>query len=208
MREVAELVSTVLGSTGLESTGLGIDQCQYLSYREAFQSILNIDPHHCGLEQLEYLARDRLDVQMTSDDRDDWLNLLLAEIIEPTLGQGTLTFIYNYPVGQAALAKIAVDETGIEVAQRFELYIQGIELANGYHELTDRDEQSRRFQTDQQARKSLGYQQRESDTRLLDALKHGLPACSGVALGIDRLVMLAMGSRSIEDVLAFPIERA
>jgi lysyl-tRNA synthetase class 2 len=198
MTEVAELIKATLG----------YDQCQCLSYRQAFQQTLNIDPHLCTIDELKAIAHKNIDLQMDSDYRDDWLNLLLAEIIEPDLGVDAPVFLYNYPASQAALAKTGVDEQGVRVARRFELYINSIELANGYCELTDAAEQKKRFSDDQQLRQSLGYEEREGDPRLLAALESGLPECAGVALGVDRLLMLASGAQSIDEVMAFPTEKA
>jgi lysyl-tRNA synthetase class 2 len=198
MAEVAELVKAVLGK----------DDCQFLSYREAFQNVLGIDPHNCAIETLQQLAHQHIDLQMHSDNRDDWLNLLLAEVIEPGLGVGAPTFLYDYPSTQAALAKVSNDESGQRVARRFELYVDGIELANGYHELTDAQEQAERFTKDQCMRTQLNKEQRDGDPRLLAAMQHGLPECAGVALGFDRLLMLAAGQSRIEHVISFAIDRA
>jgi lysyl-tRNA synthetase class 2 len=198
MEEVGELVAYVLG----EKT------CRYLTYRDAFQQTFNVDPHCCDLAELKNLAQCHIDFQMDSDSRDDWLNLLLAEIIEPQLGVGEPTFLYDYPASQAALAKIAEDEQGEKVAQRFELYIDGVELANGYYELTDADEQLRRFEQDQNLRKLLDKAPRESDSRLLAAMQQGIPSCAGVALGVDRLLMLLSGESRIENVISFSFDRA
>ncbi|MEE8057696.1 MAG: EF-P lysine aminoacylase EpmA [Pseudomonadales bacterium] len=198
MDEVAELVVTVLDCN---------EKFQRLSYREVFQHYLDIDPLLVDCEQLQKIARSHTDIQLESDNRDDWLNVLLAEIIEPKLGVDAPTFIYNYPASQAALAKISTDKNNALVAQRFELYVSGIELANGYFELTNTAEQKKRFQQDQKQRKSLGQTEIESDAYLLSAMESGLPSCAGVALGVDRLVMLAQGARSIADVLAFPVDR-
>lgn len=198
MKEVEELVKQVLGKPS----------CQYVSYREAFQQFLSIDPHECELSQLKTLASQSIDCQMESDSCDDWLNLLLAEVIEPELGKDEPTFLYDYPASQAALAKIAEDSQGQRVAQRFELYIEGVELANGYYELTDWQEQQQRFKQDRLLRQNLGKDDREGDPRLLAALQQGLPECAGVALGVDRLLMLKTGEPSIANVISFAIDRA
>ncbi len=198
MAEVAELVTQVLAC----------GECAFLSYREMFQQALAIDPHCCSLDELQRLAHQHVEIVMDSVDKDDWLNLLLAEVIEPTLGNDMPCFVYDYPVSQAALAKIAEDDLGVPVAQRFELYYKGIELANGYHELTDAKEQAQRFQQDNQQRVLAEKGEREGDLRLLAAMEHGLPECAGVALGVDRLVMLATGCERIDEVLAFGVDRA
>lgn len=183
-----------------------------LSYRQLFDKFLGVDPYHCDCSSLQDLAMSLVDVQMQSADKDDWLNLLLAEVIEPKLAEQSAldraVFVYDYPPSQASLARIARDDRGASIAQRFELYVDGIELANGFFELGDADEQLKRFQQDQQQRVLQGKPAVAIDPYLIDALKTGLPACSGVALGIDRLLMLATGARSVAEVMAFDIDRA
>jgi lysyl-tRNA synthetase class 2 len=196
--EVEELVSSVLNTRG----------CQRLSYRQVFEAALGIDPHNASCEQLKVIAREHADIQMSSDRRDDWLSLLMAEVIEPALGSDVPVFIYDYPASQAALARLEEDETGILVARRFELYYRGVELANGYFELTDHKEQHERFQRDLQLRAEMGKPARELDPHLLAAMEQGLPSCAGVALGLDRLLMLHLGASRIEEVLAFSVDRA
>jgi lysyl-tRNA synthetase class 2 len=193
---------------GLIEVTLGYQHCDTLSYRDAFMNALDIDPHKSTLDELKEVAKARIDLQMQSDNRDDWLNLLLAETIEPGLGIEAPVFLYNYPASQAALARIEEDEHGVAVARRFELYIRGIELANGYYELTDAAEQAERFDEENKLSNSLGKEGREADPRLLAALAHGLPDCAGVALGVDRLLMLMTGASTIDEVMAFPVEKA
>ncbi|HLW74292.1 MAG TPA: amino acid--tRNA ligase-related protein, partial [Gammaproteobacteria bacterium] len=139
-------------------------------------------------------------------DLNGWLDLLAGELVYPALGQGGLTFIYDYPASQAALARVRPGEP--PVAERFEAFLQGVELANGFHELTDAAEQRRRFEQDRARRKAEGLMDVPLDERLIAALAEGLPECSGVALGFDRLVMIAAGAGSLQDVLAFPADRA
>lgn len=198
MAEIAELLIAVLDSP----------EPQKISYGELFEHHLAIDPHTASVDALEVVARQYLDIQMSSDNRDDWLNLLIAEVIEPKLGFDAPVFIYDYPASQAALAKLGVDSLGRCVAQRFELYINGIELANGYYELTDASEQRLRMQADQHQRIALGRPAMAADQYLLAALDSGLPECAGVALGLDRLIMLALGCERIEQVLSFSVDRA
>jgi lysyl-tRNA synthetase class 2 len=131
---------------------------------------------------------------------------MMTQLIEPSLGRGAPTIVFDYPADQAALARIRHDNP--PVAERFEVYVEGIELANGYHELTEAEEQRRRFERDLELRKSRGLEMPPIDQRLIAALDHGLPDCAGVALGVDRLVMLAAGASRIDEVIAFPIERA
>jgi lysyl-tRNA synthetase class 2 len=143
---------------------------------------------------------------MSPDDRDGWLDLVLVECVEPHLGRGRPTILCDYPPSQAALARVRM--TKPPVAERFELYVDGIELANGYQELLDPAVLRRRNQENNALRADDGKHLLPEESRLLAAMESGLPACSGCALGFDRLVMLATGATSIEEVLAFPIERA
>ncbi len=199
MREVADLVNSSLPSER---------RVESMSYREAFQGILGIDPHRASCRELRQYAEDMavpraVDLQL---DRDGWLDLLLTHLIEPHLGQGILTFIYDYPASQAALARIRSGDT--PVAERFELYMDGVELANGFRELADAEEQGRRFDAGNERRREQGKEPLPVDRYLLDALRNGLPDCSGVALGIDRLLMLVTGASRLDQVLAFPLDRA
>jgi lysyl-tRNA synthetase class 2 len=147
---------------------------------------------------------------LAADDRDGWLDLLLVTLVEPQLGRGSPCFVYDYPVSQASLARVRAPgaDGGAAVAERFELYLEGVELANGFHELADAGEQARRFALDLAERRRHGEAAVPMDDRLLAALNAGLPPCSGVALGLDRLLMLALGADSIDQVLAFPVGRA
>jgi lysyl-tRNA synthetase class 2 len=181
-------------------------EVSYLSYAQLFESELGLDPHTASLEQLQRVCREHVDAPFEDDDRDTWLNLLMSHVLEPRL-QGAV-FIHSYPASMAALAQLREDEQGRPVAARFELFVNGIELANGYHELTDAAEQERRLQADQQQRAALGLPQRPLEQRLVQALEAGLPDCAGVALGVDRLVMLALGVDGLEQVVSFMHARA
>ncbi len=201
MHEVADLVDRVL------EPQLGQQQWRYWSYRTAFKNVLKLDPHTATDAQLRECALSHIDIQMhASTPRDTWLDLLMSHCIEPALPQAC--FIYDYPASQAALARLGVDEQGTTVARRFEVYINGVELANGYHELTDAQEQRQRFMADNQGRQSLCKPEMVADQRLIEALQSGLPDCSGVALGIERLLMLALGETDIAKVVAFHHPRA
>ncbi len=197
MAEVADLVRFCLGERAL----------QKYSYRELFQERLQLDPFTAPGAELEAVARRHLDPGNLSGDRDLWLDLLMSHVLEPQLGRGALCFIYDYPTSQAALARV-VQADDVWVGQRFELYVEGMELANGYCELTDAREQRQRFERDNALRRERGQRERPVDECLLAALEHGLPDCSGVALGIDRLLMLASGAADIRDVLSFDWERS
>jgi len=195
MDEVTRLIESVTGITDIEK----------LSYKAVFMRYLNIDINNASVETLAQTLRGHIEVS-GDYDRDGWLNLLMSHCIEPQL-KGAV-FIYDYPASQAALAKLKQDCEGVAVAARFELFIDGVELANGYHELTDSHEQQRRFEADQQQRAQLDLPQRPIDMRLVEALSQGMPNCAGVALGVDRLLMLALKKQHIKEVLPFDIERA
>ncbi len=183
------------------------DPVQRFSYAEIFQRYLNIDPHQLSLKNVKQLTA-RLDLATENlglNTIEDYLNFLMSHIIEPQLPK-QLVFIYDYPVSLAALAKIRSDTT--PVAERFEVYLNGIELANGFHELSDANEQRLRFQNDLNTRARHGYSPVPIDEHLLAALTHGLPDCSGVALGIDRLLMLMAKANKLSEVISFPIQRA
>ncbi len=139
-------------------------------------------------------------------ERDELLEFLMGVKIGPTLGKDALTFIHRYPASQAALARL--DPHDPRVALRFELYCEGIELANGFHELASASEQRARFEHDLAERRRRGLTADKMDELLLQALEAGLPECAGVAVGFDRLLMLATGASHIDEVLPFPIERA
>ncbi len=200
MDEVAALVNAVLPEPR---------PVERLSYGEAFRRYLAIDPHRLSADELRACAKsqgiagvDDLDLE----GRDAWLDLLLSHCIEPRLGRGALCFLYDYPASQAALARVRPGEPPL--AERFELYIEGLELANGFHELADAAEQRRRFERDLQRRRMAGKPAVPLDENLLAALEKGLPDCAGVALGLDRLLMVITQAAHIDQVLAFPIERA
>lgn len=197
MQLLEELCQTLLGSAPARRT----------SYAEAFQQHVGLCPHTASLEQLARRTKDfNLDVPETLDrgNRDEWLNLLLALKVEAELGRDAPEILYDYPATQAALAKVVTRVDSIEVAERFELYYHGIELANGYHEVTDARELRRRLVEVNQARQLDGREQLSMPESLLDAMELGLPACTGCALGFDRLVMLALELGSLREVMAFP----
>lgn len=180
-----------------------------MSYNEAFQRALGRPVLDLSGRELLEIAREAGIVapdSLTVDDRDGWLNLLLAERVEPRLGRDCPTFLYDYPASQAALAKVRPGNP--PVAERFELYIRGIEICNGYHELTDAAELRRRMKTQAELRSRDGHRALPNENRLLAAMDAGLPDCAGVALGFDRLVMLAAGANSLAEVTAFPFDRA
>lgn len=203
MAEVAELVTALL--TGR----MALAEPERWSYRELFQRFLGLDPYRSCAPELAACARSQLipiPPGMPVAELDPWLDLLLTHRIEPLLGQGRLSFVYDYPVSQAALARLRPGDP--PVGERFELYLNGVELANGFHELGDAAEQRRRFERENAKRLALGLPAMPADEHLLAALESGLPDCAGVALGLDRLVMLAAGKTSLQEVMAFPVDSA
>jgi elongation factor P--(R)-beta-lysine ligase len=180
------------------------------TYDEAFRRTLNIDPHTATVAELAAVAIAagvNVPSGMQADDRDEWLNLLLATRVEPHLGRDRPEILYHYPASQASLAQVVTTDAGHDVAERFELYYRGIELANGFHELGDAAELRRRFEAVNTARVADGRGALPLPESLLAALEHGLPPCTGCALGFDRLAMLASDATSIDDVIAFPQQR-
>ncbi|SFU64307.1 EF-P lysine aminoacylase EpmA [Halomonas korlensis] len=177
-------------------------------YRELFRHALGIDPFTEPLPALRRLAGEEGGLSMADSDRDGCLDLLMGLVIEPQLGHEGIEVVVDYPASQAALARRHRDpEDGEWVASRFEVYLAGLELANGYDELTEAAEQRARFEQDNTMRRRQGLPEVDIDTRLLAALAHGMPAGSGVALGIDRLIQLALDKASVAEVMAFATPR-
>ena len=172
-----------------------------LSYREAFRRHAGLDPFTAPLVELR--ARHPIDGHAEEQDRDFWLDVIMSHVVGPQMGRQAPEFIYDFPPSQAALARISGG-----VAQRFELFWNGIELANGFHELTDAQEQKQRFKADQKWRCEQGRPVPPYDKNLIAALEAGLPTCAGVALGLDRLLMLKLGLPDIASTLAFDSARA
>jgi lysyl-tRNA synthetase class 2 len=179
-----------------------------LAYRAAVHAMARIDALGCDISELHACLREH-GIALPSPppaERDECLDLVMSTIVGPRLGRNRLTFIHDYPATQAALARVKADDP--VVAERFELYLDGVELANGFHELSDAAEQRWRFECDLEQRRARGLAALPLDERLLAALAAGLPDCSGVALGFDRVVMAARDARRIEQVIAFPADRA
>lgn len=197
MDEVADLVMLVLGR----------DSHQRISYRQLFVDLLDIDPFVVTVGELGDFTRQHIELSFTPTERDTWLDLLMSHLIEPELAKKGVCFVYDYPPSQAALARIT-ERDGVKVGRRFELYVDGLELANGYYELQDAAEQAVRFERDNALRVSRGLQAKPVDHYLLSALEHGLPDCAGVALGLDRLLMCQLGECDIRKTLAFDWARA
>lgn len=183
---------------------LACPPAERLSYGEAFKHRLGIDPHTAEIKILEACAKG-LSFQGELD-RDGWLHLLMSHFIEPQLGQDRPVFIYDFPATQAALARIR--EGNPALASRFEVYYRGIELGNGFHELQVSNEQRARFEKDLKYRATHQLPTVPLDEHLLAALANGLPDCAGIAMGVDRLVMLALSCERVEEVMSFGFSRA
>ena len=184
------------------------EQAERLSYQQAFIKYVGIDPLNTNRTELEDAMKTvgLGDIVRGDVDDDTLMQCLFGEKVEKNIGLARPCFIYHFPASQACLAKL--DPQSPQVACRFELYYKGLELANGFDELTDEAMQRERFVADNQARIAQGVEQRELDEHFLAALKAGLPDCAGVALGIDRLLMLALDCKDIREVMAFNIENA
>lgn len=182
---------------------------ELLSYAEAFRRYAGLDPHAAEIETLIAAARQCPSpppASMAKEDRDGWLDWLLTERVQAQLGIERPVLIYDFPASQAALAQVRRGEPPL--AERFELYVSGWELANGYHELLDAGELRRRNARANELRRGDGKVTLPAESRLLAAMERGLPPAVGCALGFDRLAMLAAGARSIDEVIAFPWDRA
>ena len=198
MKEVDQLIRT------LASENLPFGETQYFRYEEALQRFAGLKRLEVDVAALRDCAEGHgLEVAALAEDRDGWLDLLMSHVVEPALPRDCPVFIYDYPASQAALAQIRGG-----LAERFELYINGMELANGFHELGDAAEQRRRFENENRRRAEMDLPAMPLDESLLAALEAGLPDCAGVALGIDRLLMLLAGEDDISTVLAFDSDRA
>ncbi|MBE4620480.1 elongation factor P--(R)-beta-lysine ligase [Vibrio navarrensis] len=175
-----------------------------MTYQQAFSTVLGVCPLEGTMAELKSVAA-RLglsDIAEAEEDRDTLLQLLFSIGVEGKIGQQVPAFVYDFPASQAALAKINPNDP--RVADRFEVYFKGIELANGFHELDNAQEQLRRFEQDNHKRVEMGLVEQPIDYHLIAALQSGLPECAGVALGVDRLIMLALGCDHIDQVTAFP----
>lgn len=201
MQEVDELLQQVAGQA----------PAFRFSYAELFERYLDIDCFAADTAELQQLSFQHIaslpaEWQTT---RDGWLELLMSEVIEPQLAElAAPVFVVDYPASQAQLAKLNQNEQGRQVAARFELYAGGMELANGYDELCDAAELEQRFNNDNQQRLANGQSMMPVDQRLLAAMQAGLPECSGVALGLDRLMLLISQAEHIQQVKSFSFEKS
>lgn len=196
MDETDELLNAVLNSK----------PAKRFTYEELFNKYLDINPHQASIVELKQCAiKFGLDIQNEDlNNHDDWLMLLMSHVIEPNLGKNNQpTFVYDFPASQAALARI-----NGHIAERFEVYINGIELANGFHELSDAKEQRQRFENDLIKRTTANYPLVPIDENLLAALANGFPNCAGIAVGIDRLIMAAAKAKTIAEIVSFTVGNA
>lgn len=193
MDEMDELLQRVLKSRPAKK----------MTYRQAFLDFLSLDPLDIEFAELKQVCCKHgfENIAENESDKDTLLQLLFCHLIEPQIGQTEPCFVYNFPASQAALAKLSDQDN--RVAERFEVYFRGIELANGFNELQDASEQLERFKADNHKRVSAELTEQPIDINLINALHNGLPDCAGVALGIDRLIMLAVGADHINEVISF-----
>ena len=210
--ELDDLITEVIDLA--KETIPNISTLQSFSYAELVNKYTGIDIFNTNCDELQRTLTDNeIDYpQDLENDVDLFLDLLISTLIFPKLQsknpkEKLITVLKDYPKSQAALAKLRLDEKGREVAARFEVFVDGLEIANGYQEIQDADELQARFVQDNLRRLSLNKPEMPIDNYLLEAMRSGLPDCSGVALGFDRLVMLALDQTDIKDVIAFPIDR-
>ena len=205
MDEVADLVANLCRLSNIFS----MDKVQFesLSYQQVFEDFVGINPHQTtARECYQFALSNNVEIPRglaADDELNDWLDWLLTQQVLPAFKKDGFTFLYDYPASQCALAKIAKNEQQVLVAKRFELFFGEIELANGFHELTDASEQLKRFQFENKMRKQAGKEPGKIDENFIAALNSGLPECSGVAIGLDRLLMVLTDNLTINQVLSF-----
>ena len=191
MTQVGELLQKILGL-----------DTERRSYRDVFLEFTGLNPHTADRQTLADFSRDQLQATWDDTDKDTYLEAIFSHYIQPQLENAVC--IYDYPANQAALARLGSNDEGEQVAKRFEVFAQGVELGNGYWELCDAKEQQRRFIADQQRRQTLNLAPMPHDEKLIAAMVAGLPDCAGIAMGLDRLLMLKTGAKHIDEVLDFP----
>jgi len=211
MEEVAELINGILVDCAfVECSNNKALQYECLSYREVFKQHLGIDPITESTAGLRVCAQQHGFVipaeTQGANSNDLYLDFLMSHVVQPRLGEGCLSFVYGYPASQCSLARLS--DADKRVAERFELFYQGVELANGFHELVDAVQQQERFELDNTMRLAVKQKPVTMDHHLITALESGLPPCAGVAVGIDRLLQLIQQEQQLDAVLAFPFDRA
>ena len=207
LSDLMDEIDALLAAVCREGLPLGV--AERLAYAGIFERHLGIDPLAVSLDDFSRCARQRELPEaeaLCGDDRGAWLDLLFSYFVQPHLGRGRLSFVYGYPACLPSLARENPDDP--RVVERVEVFLGGLELGNGFHELADAEEQEARFDADLSERLGRGVALPPKDERLLAALRSGLPDCSGMAIGLDRLLMLLAGEEAIGGVLAFPVERA
>lgn len=207
LSDLMDEIDDLLGEVCREN--LPLEPSERYSYREIFEHCTGVDPLTASLADFAATARTHGLPEAESlcgEDRGTWLDLLFSHRVQPRLGRGRVSFVYDYPACQPSLARIHPDDP--RVVERVEIFLLGLELGNGFHELADADDQDARFEADLADRRRQGLPLPPKDQRLLAALRAGLPDCSGVAIGLDRLLMLLAGQDSIAGILAFPVDSA
>ena len=174
-----------------------------LSYKDCYQNTLSIDPHALTTVELQTFCKLKIGSQWAESSRKTCLDLIFNHLIQPALPPGVV-FVYEFPECQAGLSKLKRSDLGYCVSRRFEVFINNIEIANGYFELNDSDQQRERFESDNLERREQSKDLIQADKKLLDALDYGLPNCSGVAIGVDRLIMCLLNLEDISEVMPFP----
>ena len=197
MQEVGELVAACLDR----------GDWSFSRYPDLFEERLGLDLQVATDDEIAQVACRFVPAGDLTLDRDGWLDLLMSHVIEPGLGERGMVFVHDFPASKAALARCREDRKQRRYAERFELFVDGVELANGYRELLDADELARRAEVDNRGRQRAGQESRALDPRLHAAMTAGLPDCSGVALGVDRLLMLRLGADSLAEVMPFDWSR-
>ena len=203
MTEVAELLEYLCASF------LSLKTTKRLSYQDVFFKATGLDPFKFSYEQYCSFALKQHQPEALSlcgDEHGLWLDFIFSHYVQPTLGQSEFCLVHGYPAIQSSLARINQDNP--DTVDRVEVFFKGVELGNGYYELQDAQEQSQRFDTEIQIRAVTGRQSVVKDDRLVSALAQGLPECAGIAIGLDRLLMILSHQAKIEDVLSFSIDRA
>jgi lysyl-tRNA synthetase class 2 len=203
MDEVVELIKEVLAEV------YPINEIKKISYTDLFEQVTGLNPLRFNQKDYARYARENALIDATTlcgDDYSMWLDFIFSHKVQNTLNDYPLCLVYGYPAVQSSLARLNKENPAI--ADRFEVFINGVEIGNGFFELADAKEQDARFDKENISRKSKGLVQVEKDELFLDALASGLPDCSGIALGLDRLLMVMTNSEYLDDVLAFPFERA
>ena len=207
LNELIDEIETLLLTVFAEKRNLS--PARRIAYRALFRELAGVDPIQAGTQEFSECAkRHHLDeaAAICGSDRNIWLDLLFSHLVQPNMDRNRIYFVYDYPACQPSLAR---NKPGEEyLVERVEVFLDGLELGNGFHELADPAEQENRFNADLAKRRKLGLEQPPKDYRLLDAMAHGLPDCSGMAIGLDRLLMLLTQADHIDRVLAFPISNS